>query len=472
MAIQFKKTRLAAAVATAAMTLGLSTAANAVVVVGGDNGWEVSFDGNVNAFYMNGDHDEGFSGTGWTAPVDVDGTGTFVRQGNNGRADQAFVSDQLNTSRIQNGFLPAFFSFNVKSPTVNGMTGTARISFAPQISSGNTKNNGYTNADSALRAGNANDTFGGGGRQGASIDMREVLVNLEGGFGTASFGRTLSIFGRNAVLKDMTLFGVGGSNMQDGGTTFGRIGRGYTYPDFAARFSYKTPNLGGFQAEVGLYDPSVEQRNNQGNNVLNQTDTPRFEAEANYTTAFSGGSMHFWADALYQDLETADRNAAGEATVHGWGVGAEGKYAGFGLTGYYYGGQGLGRSLQFHGGTACDALGRVCEEADNDGYYVQGTYTFNGKTKLGMSYGQSTEDAYGLATVVGANAAFNNDELMSRDAELSMWTIGVYHDMSSWLKLVAEYSHQKNDFGENEFTGSTGTATEADIFSVGTFFFW
>jgi hypothetical protein len=459
MAIQFKKTRLAAAVATAAVTLGLSTAANAVVVVGGDNGWEVSFDGNVNAFYNIADHDEGFSGTGWVAPVeDANGNGTFVLPGNVAATPG---TDQLNTSRIQNGFLPAFFSFNVKSPTVNGMTGTARISFAPQISSGNTKNNGYLNSDSLLGT--------GGGRQGASIDMREVLVNLEGGFGTASFGRTLSIFGRNAVLKDMTLFGVGGSNLQDGGTTFGRIGRGYTYPDFAARFSYKTPNLGGFQAEVGLYDPSVEQVNTQLNSVLDQTDTPRFEAEANYTTAFSGGSMHFWADALYQDLETASRNAAGEATVHGWGVGAEGKYAGFSLTGYYYGGQGLGRSLQFHGGTACDALGQTCEEADNDGYYVQGMYTFNGKTKLGMSYGQSTEDAFGLRTIAEGNGA---NERMSRDVELDMWTIGVYHDMSSWLKLVAEYSHQKNDFGENKFTGSSGAATEADIFSVGTFFFW
>jgi len=400
----------------------------------------------VNAFYMTGDHDEGFDPTGWTAP---DAAGSFANS-----------TPQLNTSRINTGFLPAFFSFNVKSPTVNGMTGTARISFAPQIASDNTKYSGY-----------AGRMDGGGGRgtQGSSIDMREVLVNLEGGFGTASFGRTLSIFGRNAVLKDMTLFGVGGSAMQGGGTTFGRIGRGYTYPDFNARFSYKTPNLSGFQAEVGLYDPSVEQVNNRAGAVLDQTDTPRFEAEANYTTAFSGGSVHFWADALYQDLESADRNAAGEATVHGWGVGAEGKYAGFGLTGYYYGGQGLGRSLQFHGGTACDAFGTVCEEADNDGYYVQGTYTFNGKTKLGMSYGQSTEDAFSNGAVLAGNG---NTELMSRDAELSMWTIGVYHDMTSWLKLIAEYSHQKNEFGENEVTLSNGTATEADIFSVGTFFFW
>lgn len=446
MAIQFKKTQLAAAVAAAAMGLGLSTAANAVVVVGGDNGWEVSFDGNINAFYVNGDYDAGYNGLGLATPG----------------ANNANFNGQPNTnvSRITSGFLPAFFSANIKSPTVNGMTGTARFSFAPQITNANTKNQIY-GAAGGLNGGNSQ------GIQGSSIDMREVVVNLEGGFGTASFGRTLSIFGRNAILKDMTLFGVGQSNMTGGAVTAGRIGRGYTYPNFNARFSYKTPNLSGFQAEIGLYDPSIEQLNNAGGMQLNQTDTPRFEAEANYTTAFSGGSVNFWADALYQDLENQANGMSGDATVHGWGVGSEIKYAGFGLTGYYYGGEGLGRSLQFVGGTACNAQGNVCESTQNDGYYVQGTYTFGGKTKLGMSYGESTEDAFGNAQVLG-----NVTDLNQRDIELSMWTVGVYHDLNSWLKLIAEYSHSKNDIGENVVTRVNGTAPEADTFSVGTFFFW
>jgi hypothetical protein len=424
-----------------------------VVVVGGDNGWEVSFDGNINAFYVNGDYDAGYDSLGFTAPTHNVGTGAGE-----------FTGPNTNVSRVTSGFLPAFFSANIKSPTVNGMTGTARFSFAPQITNGQTKNQLY----------NAGPFSNGttNGIQGSSIDMREVVVNLEGGFGTASFGRTLSIFGRNAILKDMTLFGVGQSNMTGGAVTAGRIGRGYTYPNFNARFSYKTPNLNGFQAEVGLYDPSIEQINNAGLTQLDQTDTPRFEGEVNYATAFSGGSMNFWADALYQDLENQSNAMSGSATVHGWGVGAEGKYAGFSLTGYYYGGQGLGRSLQFMGGTACNAQGNMCEATDNDGYYIQGTYTFGGKTKLGMSYGESTEDAFGNVQVLG-----NVTEMNQRDAELSMWTVGVYHDLNSWLKLIAEYSHSKNDFGANDFVianggVSNGNATEGDTFSVGTFFFW
>ena len=45
------KTKLMTALA-AVFTLSLAPAANAVVVVGGDNGWEVSFDGNINGFYL------------------------------------------------------------------------------------------------------------------------------------------------------------------------------------------------------------------------------------------------------------------------------------------------------------------------------------------------------------------------------------------------------------------------------------
>jgi len=104
MANQFSKTRIATAVSAAALGVGLSAPAGAVVVVGGNDGWEVSFDGNVNAFYTVGDFDAGYV----TETADKD------------------------SGRVTSGYLPAFFSFNVKTPTIGGMTGTGRISFAPQ----------------------------------------------------------------------------------------------------------------------------------------------------------------------------------------------------------------------------------------------------------------------------------------------------------------------------------------------------
>jgi len=442
MANQFKMTRLGSAVAAAVIGLGMASAAQAVVVVGGDNGWEVSFDGNINAFYVMSDNDAGFNNLGLNAP-------------DNFAAGRGFLGQGEEISRVTSGFLPAFFSFNVKSPTVNGLTATGRFSFAPTINNGTTKNQLYA-ADPLT----PNVTTG---IQGASIDTREVVVNVDGSFGTVSFGRTLSIFGRQAILNDMTLFGVGMAN-QDGATvTAGRIGRGYTYPNFNARFSYKTPVFSGFQAEVGLYDPSVEQLNNQGNTMLNQTDTPRFEGELTYATTFANGAFKAWVDGLWQDIESTAAGATDDATVAGWGAGATASYMGFGLTGYYYDGEGLGRSLQFAGGVACNAAGTLCEEAENDGYYVQGTYTFNGKTKVGASYGESNQDAYdALGMVTNLN----------QDVELSMWTVGVYHDVNSWLKLIAEYSKSENDFSRNANSGAIAGNAESDTFSLGTFFVW
>ena len=472
MATQMKKTKLATAVATAVVGLGLSAAANAVVVVGGDNGWEVSFDGNINAFYVQGNNDPGYSGLGLNAPVSRTDAGHVGQSGfgtNDGEGGFT-PANSVDTSRITSGFLPAFFSFNVKSPTVNGMTGTARFSFAPQITNGNTKNQLYS----------APPLAGGlsSGIQGSSIDMREVLVNLQGGFGTVSFGRTLSIFGRQAILKDMTLFGVGVANGQGGAVTAGRIGRGYTYPNFNARFSYKTPNFSGFQGEFGIFDPSIEQLNG-GGGLLDETQIPRFEGELTFTQAFSGGSVQGWVDGLYQEIKNSNNHGQDRVVVGGWGVGAEAKMSGFGLTGYYYNGNGLGRSLQFVGGNDCNstvvvggttfAAGSHCEAADNFGYYVQGTYTFNGKTKVGISYGESNEDAFADSILL---ASSNAGEMQMRDVKLSMWTVGVYHDVNSWLKVIAEYSNAKNDFGRNIITNANGAQTESDTFSVGSFFFW
>ena len=45
--------------------------------------------------------------------------------------------------------------------------------------------------------------------RGAQVDMREIYAAASGDFGELLFGRTLSLFQRNAIVQDMTLFGVG-----------------------------------------------------------------------------------------------------------------------------------------------------------------------------------------------------------------------------------------------------------------------
>jgi hypothetical protein len=369
------------------------------------------------------------------------------------------------------------------------MTGTARISFAPTVQTGGAKTQFSAQGNSSANINGIN---------GATIDTREVVFNLSGAFGEVSVGRTLSLYGRNAILNDMTLFGVGFAPGADhfGSVTFGRVGHGYTYPDFAARFQYTTPNVNGFQAAIGMYDPAtivdVTNRSDDGLNgggFLDETDTPRFEMELSYSTSFEGGSAKFWMDGLWQEIDsscsavrvktadpvaaflgqsgdgsdgdggTALRENCGKATAEAWGIGTKLAYMGFEAVGYYHENQGLGLTAQFTGAGFYNDLNNTVQERDGDGYYVQGTYTFDGKTKVGVSYGEGNLDS-----VAGnAIAAWNGN---ATAVERSLWTVGVYHDVTSWLKLIAEYNH-----GEVDYNNGTNNA-EADTLSVGGFMFW
>ena len=421
--MNFKKTKLASAVGTAALAMSLSAPANAVVL-GGDNGWEVSYTGTINLFYNQMEFD-----------IDENGTDPSVNS----------VSQDEDSAHLNEGLLPAFFTFKAKSPTVNGLTGTAQISFAPDSSSSK-----HTRND----------------KGGSAIDMREVFFNVDGSFGTISLGRTLGLWSRQAILKDMTLFGVGAFALPDqGGTTLGRIGYGYIYPEFRTRIAYTTPTVNGFQLSVGIFDP--QEPINSGSNTY-ETNTPQFQGEVTYNTSFSGGgSAALWLGGIWQDMDSLVFATGDGITSEGLNVGGEIALSGFDLVGNYYTGSGLGTDffapftgtgtvgLFGAGGVFCTT---TCGAADNDGFYIQGTYTFNGKTKVGISYGQSNQDAD-----TRTNFTFN-------EVEHNMWTVGIYHDVNSWLKLVAEY----NDAEQQAHTpgGALVSGFSFTGFSVGGFIFW
>ena len=256
----------------------------------------------------------------------------------------------------------------------------------------------------------------------------------------------------------------------------GRIGYGYVYPDFEARISYKTPNMNGFQAEVGMYDPIEQALNGAGTgfntNANVETDTPRFEGELTYASTFSGGSFNAWADFLWQNSQFNNRGGAPAALQgqdwdsYGAGVGGQIAASGFEATGYYYTGQNLMNAANGLKGFApgFNLASTSLVDIDQDGWYAQGTYTFNGKTKVGFSYGESNQDSDASARQ-SATAG-----MLVQDVSREMWTIGVYHDVNSWLKLIAEYSDINN---ENKAPTGVKTADfEASLFSVGAFVFW
>ena len=433
----------------AMFTLSLAPAANAVVVAGGDNGWEVSFDGNVNGFWVYEDAEAAPGATNdlSTLPADgavgvtvvdiaaIDTSGALARQG-------SIISSDTRSSRIRTGLLPGFFSFNVRSPEVGGLKGSARISFAPQINNANTKN-----------------AFG------AQIDFREMFFNVEGDFGTISVGRTLSLHQRHNILTDMTLFGVGAQGSQNGGgTTLGRIGAGYVYPQFNARVSYKTHAVNGFQIEVGAYDPS---KICGSGGCFTETELPRLETEATYATSYAGGNVKAWAGGLWQDAEAAGSDD--EVSAYGFHGGLQVDFQGFNLVFSGYTGEALGTTLMLD----TDALDATGEEREHFGFIAQGTYTFNGVTKVGISYGENNADetTYDAALTTrtfmsdvpeSVTVGVKSNAIVEKQSAI---TFGVYHDVNAWLKVIAEYSLTEAEWAD-------GASQEADTFSVGSFFLW
>ena len=399
-------TKLAATLSTLVLVAAFSMPTNAAVVLGGADGWEVSYGGFINLFYTQSDFEY------------ADGTSE-------------------DSAHLQEGLLPSFHTMTVKTPEVNGLTGSGQITFAVDSSS-----------EKGSRL-NKSGTFG----TGSNIDMREVFFNVSGDFGTISVGRTLALFMRQAILKDYTLFGMGALAGADvGGTGLGRIGYGYVYPDFRTRFVYQTPDMSGFQLSVGIFDPQEPiGSGGLGTNTGYETDTPQFQAEATFNSAFEGGSFSGWVGFLWQEMEiTSEAGLGGTGDIEsvGWNIGAEVTASGFNVGGHYYKGEALG-SLLFNalGGFGC--MNGSCKEADDDGFYIQAGYTFNGTTKIGGGYGESNEDTdlmYGIGGV-----------------ESELWTVGVYHDVNSWLKVIAEYGNY-----ENNLLGQK----DVDTFSIGGFLLW
>ena len=375
---QFKKSKLA----TAVLAASVCAPASAATWSAGD--WEVSYTGTINLFANMINND---------------------------------VAGGLDSFHMNEGLLPAFHTMKAVSPATNGLTGTAQISFAPDSSRAKT--------DDQAKNGN-------------QIDMREVFFAVDGSFGTISIGTTLSLFQRQAILNDMTLFGVGAfSGTEGSGTTLGRIGYGYTYPEFNSRMTWKSPDMSGFGIEVGIFDPD---ENTAGSF---ETDTPQFQMEASYSTSFDGGSVMVWAGGLHQEME---RTAGGDVTSVGMNLGAKVTAGCLSLVGSWFDGEAIGtiRTLDSFSGNAFICAGTSCTEADNDGYYIQAMYNMNGATNVGLSYGESNQDTDSAGNTLDSN---------------ELTTVGVYHDVNSWLKLVAEYNMQSG-------------AQENDHLSLGGFIFW
>ena len=355
------------------LALGVSTTANAQgLTMQMSNGWSFGFSGNVNAFWV------------------------FTKGNNSGPAN----------SSVRTGLLPTFATFEARGKE-GGLNLGIHFGFAPQI-----QNAGV------------HDNFGNGTQAGAQIDMRQVYLTI--GFKDGSqilAGRELGVFSRQNILNDMTLFGVGSVGIglaQGGGTTLGRIGYGYLYPNFDAQVTYST-KPGQTQFSIGLFQPSVLQ---SGGYTF--TKAPRLEGEFTYSQRSGKNNYLFWVGGLWQTTSNAASGGTSVSSVGGTaGIKAGMSDLSLVVTGYL--GKGVGTTLLFSGS---EVLGGTTT-SKSDGGYAQLMYKVGPKTNVGASWGFSR---------------LKNDP----GTVLSNWTsttLGVYHQWTKSLKLIFEGTREQNGNG-------------------------
>jgi hypothetical protein len=364
---------------------------------------------------------------------------------------------------------------------------------------------GGNNADVGLfNANNGGAPFGLGT---AGIDFRQFYGTIgTPTWGTVKIGRDIGLFGSDAILNDLTLFGVGspGNNFAPGDTTLGRIGVGYIYADFIPQITYRTPTIGGFTAYVGAFTPYAPLAAGGGDptsasacldglacNGWTNSDSPMVQGklswvgplwspDAKLTLSTSGVWQRQQADcsgfvinpdgtcdtllpsgftsALNQDAHADAWAVDGFAMLDWWG---------FNFVAYGYTGKGVGTTGLFFNGL--DAIG---ETRRSDGGYLQAAYTFSNwgfqPLTVGASYGishletASAQDNEAVLTECGAFSGIQTACLVKNN---SSWIGFARYKLTKWVNLQAEYVATK---AENQI----GQTIRDNAIVAGTTFFW
>ena len=287
------------------------------------------------------------------------------------------------------------------------------------------------------------------GRDGSAAlnqENRQAFLTFgDKSWGSIKLGKDLGIYASDAILNDMTLLGVGSFAGASAGntTTLGRIGTGFMYADWKSQIAYSSPNWNGFSFTGGVTQAwDVQSAIGTAVSTGRGGASPAFEGKASYEWAGDFGGK-VWVSGISQKVKglTALGFAGTKSdTADAFDVGATVNVAGFGLTGYYGQGSGMGTTIQLRDGY--DELGNA---RDSEDYYVQATYTIpTVGTKLGVSYGKSTLDSNGVTDGDIANEYSNK-----------MWTLGAYHPITKHLNLVAEYSDVKTKIDAAKGTSKT-----------------
>ena len=293
---------------------------------------------------------------------------------------------------------------------------------------------------------------------GSASEHRQAFFTVgDASWGSVKFGKDLGIFASDAILNDMTLLGVGSNAASVSTTTLGRIGTGYMYADWKSQIAYTSPNWNGFQFTAGVTQAwdALSSDNGASSNpdIYSASSSTRggnqsaYEAKASYAwTGDVAGKV--WASAFSQNVKDVTYGSTnfGSERANAWDLGANINVAGFGLTGYYYDGKGVGTTFMLK-----DGFDKTGKRRDSNGGYVQVTYVLPTATKLGVSYGKSKLDGN------------SGDATANLVEENKMWTVGAYHPLTKSVNLVAEYSDVKSEAQASNVDGKSKTVSVGAI---------
>jgi predicted porin len=412
------RTKLAIAASAAMWMVPNLKAVAGIDVAAGD--WKIDFAGNVNAFYVN---------------TNCPSASQTVSGG------LACAGEADHSTSIRNGLLPAALVFS----------GTTRqADFDIDVTIGF-----YPGINSDLGGGAVNGAGNPSALQSPGIDARQVYFTFgDASWGTVKMGRDIGLFGKDAILDDMTLLGVGTAlgNPAPSNTSLGRIGIGYIYTDWEPQITYTTANLGGFTGSFGVFQPL-----NDG--AYNSHNAPQFQAGLAFafgdpkSDALSG---KVWFDVVTQKLKLPSSVAlvpGQSSSFNGTEVDGGVKLDAAGFEGVLYGytGKGVGTTGLFVLATSASG-----DTRKSDGGYVQATYKVD-KVKFGLSYGISD-----LKLADDERAFENTSTLLKRNKS---FVGGVYYSLTKSITLVGEYIDTKSD------AWNGNSATQKDFALGGILFF-
>ena len=374
-------TKITAAVASAALVLGATTANAGIIIPAGE--WTIDINGNVNTYVTMHSADDSNTITGGTTPTE-DATG------------------EGDSQSINTGLLPAWLGFT-GTTRQNDLDVSFTISMQPNVSNNDVMGDSFDSV---------------GGNDG--VAWRQAFLTFgDASWGTVKMGKDIGIFSKNAILSDMTLLGVGAiqSPRSGGNFTGGGIGTGYIYPAWKGQVSYTSPNMNGFQFTVGVTNP-----NQSGDATVQVTNQDRLGIEAALDFSFENGKI--WTSGASYEVDCGTGCSYDATAVD---VGINYNLGNLGLTAYAYTADGAGTTF-FHQ----DAHNSGAER-ESDGGYVQATYVIPSGTKLGVSYGISNLDK------AGGEA---DSALVEENNRL---TVGAYHPLTKHLNLVAEFNKMESE---------------------------